>query len=255
MPILPEPLLQRCLALTGTFETGVGAPDCFAGLAGDFDGQGLSFGVLQWNIGQSTLQPLLAQMLEQHEAVMPGLFGERLSDIRTLLAAPHASQLSWARSIQDPIRHNIFEPWKGLFKALGRSPEFQAIQVEHASAVHEAAVGFCAKFGVTTERAIALMFDIRVQNYSISPATEARIRADFAQIPLDSAPLDAELARLRSIANRRADAANPKFAEDVRIRKLTIANGSGTVHGLAFDLERQFGIGLTIPALIQGLKE
>ena len=31
-----------------------------AGLSGDFDGQGLSFGVLQWNLGQGSLQPLLA---------------------------------------------------------------------------------------------------------------------------------------------------------------------------------------------------
>jgi hypothetical protein len=248
MSILLQPLVQRCLALTGTFETSTGIPDCYAGLSGDFDGQGLSFGVLQWNLGQGTLQPLLNEMLAKHEDVMSGLFHDRLDGIRTMLAAPLSSQLAWARGIQDPVRHNIFEPWKVLFKALGRSPEFQAIQVEHATAIHLAAVGLCGKFGVTTERAVALMFDIRVQNYSISAVTEARIRADFAAL----APLDTELARLCSIANRRADAANPQFAEDVRIRKLTIANGSGTVHGIVYDLDRQFGIRL-LP--FQGLKE
>ncbi len=239
-----EPLVQRCLALTGTFETSTGIPDCYAGLSGDFDGQGLSFGVLQWNIGQGTLQPLLTEMLAKNEDVMSGLFHDRLDGMRTMLAAAHASQLDWARKIQDPVRHNIVEPWNGLFKALGRTPEFQAIQVEHAAAIHTAAVGFCAKFGVTTERAVALMFDIRVQNYSISAMTEAQIRADFATIPADTEPLNVELARLRSIANRRADAANPQFAEDVRVRKLAIANGSGTVHGVVYDLERQFGIRL-----------
>ena len=250
--VASEPLVQRCLALTGTFETSKGIPDCFAGLSGDFDGQGLSFGVLQWNIGQGTLQPLLTEMLSKHEDVLSGLFQNRLDDIRIMLAAPHSSQLDWVRQIQDPVRHNIFEPWKELFKALGRAPEFQAIQVEHAAAIHLAAVGSCARFGVTTERAIALMFDIRVQNYSIGAATEARIRADFAAIPENTAPLDTELARLRSIANRRADAASPQFAEDVRVRKLAIANGSGTVHGVVYDLDRQFGIRL-LP--FQGLKE
>src|SRR5262245_4294574 len=44
-----RPVAFRCLALTGSFETGTGFPDCFAGLSGDFDGQGLSLGVCQWN--------------------------------------------------------------------------------------------------------------------------------------------------------------------------------------------------------------
>ena len=50
--IIHESLNYRCLALTGSFETGRPVPDCFAGISGDFDGQGLSFGALQWNLGQ-----------------------------------------------------------------------------------------------------------------------------------------------------------------------------------------------------------
>ncbi|HEY4744406.1 MAG TPA: peptidoglycan-binding domain-containing protein, partial [Desulfuromonadaceae bacterium] len=60
--IQSRPLDYRCLALTGSFETGAAIPDCFAGLSGDFDGQGISFGVLQWNFGQGSLQPLLKRM-------------------------------------------------------------------------------------------------------------------------------------------------------------------------------------------------
>jgi len=239
-----EPLVQRCLALTGTFETTTGIPDCYAGISGDTDGQGLSFGVAQWNIGQGTLQPLLAEMVAKHGDVMAGLFHDRLAALQGMLASSLAAQLSWARSIQDPLRHRIFEPWLGLFQALGRTPQFQAIQVEHAAGIHAAAVQLCARFGVTTERAVALMFDIRVQNYSISAATEAAIRADFGRIPSGAAPLDREVAMLRSIANRRAEAAAAPYVEDVRTRKLTIANGTGTVHGVPYDLERQFGIRL-----------
>ena len=36
-----------------------------------------------------------------------------------------------------------------------------------------------------------------------------------------------------------------RFVDDVRVRKLTIANGQGTVHNVSYDLEQQFGIGLT----------
>jgi hypothetical protein len=243
-PLVDAPLTQRCLALTGTFETSMSAPDCYAGLGGDFDGQGLSFGVAQWNIGQCTLQPLLAEMLSGHEDVMSAVFGDRLDDLRTMLQSPRAVQLAWARGIQDPVRHVVLQPWKGFFQALGRTPEFQAIQVGQAASIHQAALQLCARFGVTTERAVALMFDIRVQNYSISAASEAAIREDFAAIPADSAPMDIEVAKLRSIANRRAEASRAEYVEDVRARKLAIANGAGTVHGVVYDLERQFGIGL-----------
>jgi hypothetical protein len=219
-------------------------PDCYAGLGGDFDGQGLSFGVAQWNIGQGTLQPLLMEMLSKHEDVMTGLFRDRLDDFRTMLASPRGAQLAWARSIQDTVRLTVLQPWKGLFQALGRTPEFQAIQVEQAAAMHEAAVELCARFGVATERAVALMFDIRVQNYSISAAIEEKIRADYAAIPADGEPMDIEVSRMRSVANRRAEASRVEYIEDVRTRKLAIANGRGTVHGVEYDLERQFGIRL-----------
>jgi len=237
------PLLQRCLALTGAFETSTGIPDCFAGLTGDFDGQGISFGVVQWNIGQGTLQPLLSAMVTQNGTLMANLFNDRLTSLQSMLAEPLSAQLAWARSIQDATSHSIFEPWQGSFKAMGRTPECQAIQAAHAADLHRAAAALCSRFGVTSERAMALMFDIRVQNGSISSATEAKIRADFAAIPPD-APADVEVARLCSIANRRAEAANAQFVEDVRVRKLTIANGSGVVHGVPYNLERQFGIGL-----------
>lgn len=237
------PLLQRCLALTGAFETSMGVPDCFCGLAGDFDGQGLSLGVVQWNLGQGTLQPLLNEMVTAHEPVVRGIFHDHFDGLQDMLASPRSLQLQWARELQDPSRHAVFEPWKGLLQALGRTPEFQAIQVEHASALHAAAQNLCVRFGVSSERAIALMFDIRVQNGSIDRDTEARIRADFAAL----APQD-EVGRLRAIANRRAEAASPRFVEDVRVRKLTIANGAGTVHGISWDLEAQFGIGLRTAA-------
>jgi hypothetical protein len=101
----------------------------------------------------------------------------------------------------------------------------------------------CGQIGLTTERAIALLFDVCVQNGSLSPATVARIQADFAQIPAGD-PMDVEVARLRSVANRCAEASRPKYVEDVRARKLTIANGQGTVHNILYNLEEQFGIRL-----------
>jgi hypothetical protein len=248
-----NPIAQRCLALTGSFETSALAPACFAGLAGDFDGQGLSFGALQWNFGQGTLQPMLSEMATAHPDIMSSLFGDNLGAFNAMLGSPRTQQLAWARGIQDSAKHTVSDPWKSLFKALGLTPEFQAIEMAHAATYHTAAVQLWQRFSLSTERAQALMFDISVQNGSISSATEAFIRADFAAIPAGSAPMDAELAKLQAIANRVAEASKPQYVEDVRVRKLTVANGSGTVHGVVYNLEQQFGIGLRLAAQAQRL--
>lgn len=87
------------------------------------------------------------------------------------------------------------------------------------------------------------MFDIVVQNGGISGDARPH-RGGLRDAPGGSHAGAAEIARMRIIANRRADSANPQFASDVRTRKLTIADGIGIVHGIGFDLERQYGLGL-----------
>jgi hypothetical protein len=243
--ILSKPLTHRSLALSAAFETNTPPPECFAGLSGDFDHQGISFGACQWNLGQGSLQPLLVRLDRAHPTVINTIFGPQAAELRAVLSSPPEKQLAWARSIQNP-RFVIAEPWRGMFKTLGRCDECQDIQVQTARGMYDDALAWCRMFGVGTERAVALMFDIRVQNGSIREATRAQILHDFQA--LDPGRPDHEVERLRVIANRRAEAADPRWVEDVRTRKLTIANGIGTVHGAHFDLEDQYGIGLK-PAL------
>src|SRR5271156_5343134 len=53
-------LLQLCVKVSGGFENGGGAN--YDTVAGNFDGQGMSVGILQWNAGQGTLQILLQRI-------------------------------------------------------------------------------------------------------------------------------------------------------------------------------------------------
>ncbi|HYP04878.1 MAG TPA: peptidoglycan-binding domain-containing protein, partial [Bryobacteraceae bacterium] len=220
----------RCLALTASFETGSMPPDCFCGVTGDFDGQGISFGALQWNLGQGTLQPLLAEMFEQHPALCRDIFHENFQVVTALGESNREEQIAFARSIQNRANFRINEPWKGMLKQLGRTPEFQTIQAEHAAKIYGRALAMCKDFGLATDRGAALMFDICVQNGSISAVVRAQIHADFASLPN---PHD-QVSRMRIIANRRASAARPDFVNDVRTRKLVIAEGEGTVHGIHY---------------------
>jgi hypothetical protein len=239
-----RPLDYRCLALTGSFETGAAIPDCFAGLSGDFDGQGISFGVLQWNFGQGSLQPLLKKVCTDHNELARSIFHESYDRLLAELSAPKSEQMAFARSIQDPNRKTVMEPWRGMFKALGRTEEFQRIEADAANALYKAAGQLCADYGLWSERGVALMFDIKTQNGSINSVVKAQILADFQNLSAGGSAEETETAKLRIVANRRAEAANRKWVEDVRERKLCIANGGGNVHGITYDLEEQFGIGL-----------
>jgi len=187
---IPEPAISsedldfRSVALTGAFETGRGVPECFAGLSGDFDGQGISFGVLQWNFGQDSLQPLLKEMMKDHPAVMKGILHEYYPVAVKALNATKEELMAFSRGVQHPVKHYLYEPWRGMFKALGRTVEFQKIQVKAANKLYRSALALCKEYGLWSERAVALMFDIKVQNGSISPLVKAQIMADSKACPM-----------------------------------------------------------------------
>lgn len=241
--IADKTLVYRCLALSGSFETTSPVPECFAGLSGDFDGMGISFGALQWNFGQGSLQPLLQEMDKNHPDVLQEIFDNHYSEFQALLKETKEEQVRWAKSIQDK-KFRLVEPWRGLFKTLGRTQEYQDIQSKAAEKLFESAVKLCKEFGVSSERAVALMFDIKVQNGSINSTVQSQIERDFKKLQLTGDAMKDEVARLRIIANCRAEAANSRWIEDVRTRKLTIANGEGKVHGNHYILETQYGIRL-----------
>ncbi len=106
--------------------------------------------------------------------------------------------------------------------------------------MYDAAKDLAGEYDLKSERAVALMFDIKVQNGSIYSYVKEQILRDFDQLSEDANEED----RLVIVANRRAEASNSRWVEDVRTRKLTIARGEGTVHGMHYNLEEDYGIRL-----------
>lgn len=239
-----DSLAYRCLALTGSFETCRSIPDCFSGLSGDFDGQGISFGVLQWNFGQKSLQPLLCEMDDRHPDIMKSVFRDQYDTLIKTLNLSQGDIMQFARTIQHPVKHFIYEPWRGMFASLGSTPEFQDIETKYAQETFAKGVQLCHEYGLWSERGAALMFDIMVQNGGIAGETKSLILADFEMIANSFSKDELEATKMRIIANRRADAAKPKWIEDVRARKLCCANGGGIVHGFEYNLEDQYGINM-----------
>ena len=240
---LKEALEYKCLALTGSIETGQLIPECFSGLSGNFDGQGISYGALQWNFGQESLQPLLKEMYEQHPTVMAGAFHEHLERLMTGLERKDTA-LAFAANIQHSIKHYVYEPWKGMFKALGRLPEFQQIEVTHAKNIFQKALEMCADYSLWSERGVALMFDMCVQNGSVSNAIKSKILASYKDLKNIKDREHLEVKRMEIIINHRLTKVNARWVEDVKNRKYVIAAGEGVIHGISYNLASQFDIKL-----------
>ena len=247
---IKEPALKKsdldykCLALTGSFETGKPVPECFTGLSGDFDGQGISFGALQWNFGQDSLQPLLKEMIKVHPRIIKQIFGTNYKVLVETLNSDKQDIMFFAQSIQHPVKYFLYEPWRGMFKSLGRTQEYQNIQVRYAAGLYREALKLCKLYKLWSERAVSLMFDIKVQNGSISRRVRSQILSDYMSLRKNLSKNSLEIARMRIVANRRAEASYTRWIEDVRSRKLCIANGSGRVHGVNYNIEEQYGLRL-----------
>lgn len=238
-----EELKAKCLALTGLFETSAGYPDAYGATAGNSDQAGMSFGALQYNFKSGTLQPVLRAMFDNYPNVVKNAFNYNAnpSYYNTLKNVVYnmtrSQQVSWGASISTSGGKNIVEPYRTYFRNLGVTPECIAVQVQHAETFFNQAKVHFNTFGLTTRRAFALCFDIAIQNWSISSSTKALIFNDFTTIDTSLPHGIIETQKMVAIANRRANASNPTYIEDVRRRKLAIATGSGVVHGIAVNTE------------------
>jgi hypothetical protein len=241
------PLLQRILNMTGYFENSVYTPQSYSGISDNFDGQGISVGILQQNIGRGSLQPLLKKMDKEHPEVLKKVFGKDYESLHQMLDASHESQMQWAKQIQKPGKDDVnpWPRWKKEFQALGRTPEYQQIQIRAAQNVYNKALRLSKQFGLKSERGVAFMFDIVTQNGGIEKPG-LHIGKDILKDieALKKSGKDSEEARMIIIAEHRAGACNPRWRSDVLKRKTTIAQGHGIVHTHRIDLDQQFGITL-----------
>ena len=87
-------------------------------------------------------------MLEKHPRIVKNIFQANYSIFMEALDSDKEELMAFARSIQHPVQHYVYEPWKGMFKALARTEEFQKIQVKHADKLFRKAGELCAEYGL-----------------------------------------------------------------------------------------------------------
>jgi hypothetical protein len=263
MPVSDD-FLTAGLKITGHFED---SDDPLAAVSGNFDQMGISLGVLQWNIGSNSLQPIVRTLGKTAVTSMMPRFGDDLwRACNTTVAEGLAIVRAWQPSNKLP---------KAVFnelKAYVKSSPFQDQQLKVARKVGntawDTAVDWAGKQGrsTATKREFCWFYDVFTQNGGMRSVTPKRVqdfidnhgadsvddlicnwlaaRTDDGRGAIDSRK-DAKLWRdavqeprlfLFVASFLRTAEANPLWQSDVMNRKGTIALGVGWVHKEKHDL-------------------
>jgi hypothetical protein len=220
-------LRERCLGLTSTFE-GHG----YTLAEGNFDGAGVTWGIIGFTLKGGELTSLVNAAYKSDPALVRNCFGDCTDTLLKVLAEPQDQQLAWATSVSSGAsKGNLAEPYKSGFRQLGESSLGQQLQQQHVDADYfQPALATAKAYGLTSELGVALAFDLHVQDGGINHTVGASVRAQMH-------PGISERDVRVLIANGVADHALAAWREDVRTRKVTVATGEGTVHGVHYILK------------------
>ena len=255
---------ELALNISGGLEGSTG----WGNLANNFDGQGMSFGLLNQNFGQGSLQPIWIKMRDRHLGTLKSIFkGNHAASVLQMLNRWETSLsiLEVNPGILSPldIQNDFFTTasavlgrnsgsvsWAvsnlyngGQFKAdwlqelteLANSLEYVTLQLESAAALHLRAKSYVGTLQVSQIRSYLFSFDIVVQNGGFYPGD----LSDYKNF-LSSSPHASDTQRLDQMLNFRLRHVNGRYVADVRSRKLAVIDGHGFVHGAARNFETEY---------------
>lgn len=258
------------LNITGSFEGKAG----WKNLAGNFDGQGISLGLMQQNLGQGTLQPLWIEMLSSHFEVMKSLFSnlqilsmeQMLKDWQTLNVKKSSlselfpknsdtnqleenfkeelneqdinenkESVKWAQKTALDSKGQVLTSWSTPLQSMAESSSYRSLQIQASLVYYEKAQLYFQAFEFTQFRHLLLMYDFVIQNGSIGE-NHLKIYEKW----LKQNPTANEEARAFALLEARLTTVKDQYKEDVKARKSTIIRGTGVVHKQNRNLPKEF---------------
>jgi hypothetical protein len=191
-PIDLEQALETAFLVTSAFET---AGDKFQQVTGNFDGAGLSFGPAQVNFGSGTLIPLFRKFKAADDSALRGCFNDEddYDDWLRVMDLPIAEQVAWANSVSAGRGgHDVVEPWRSYFRAVGRVDLYREIMVESILTDYGAKMARALRalqrlkpdLRIDHLRCICSLYDLVVQQGSLDKAWSAiqeRVRRENPQ--------------------------------------------------------------------------
>jgi hypothetical protein len=217
---------ELALGITTYFEGGKSLD--YQALADDFDNQGTSFGLIQWNFGQNTLGPLLTLMMNADPTAFAGCFGAD-ADYETLKTALTAGkkddQVKWARAVIKGHR----SAWSAAFKNIGANVTFNRIQREQAIAKYHSLATEVIKtlrgtsptlFEKIEFRTYAAIFDLCVQQGGIDGSID-----EIKKRVSDEKP-SSQLDVMKIVVTERGKKAKKAWVSDCISRRMGILTGA-----------------------------
>jgi len=218
-------LFERCLQVTAAFE-GHG----FGLAKGNFDGAGITWGVIGFTLSNREIQVLLATAEVQSPGILARCMGPLAAEWQAITVLTLTQQVAWADAMSsEPSRERLPTAWLQAFEKLGNEGVVKRIQMQRAyDRYFVPCASSAATLGLASELGIALAFDVHVQNGSFKP--DAVTLA--AGLPIATP----EAVRRQKLAACVAASARLQYQADVLSRKNTIATGQGVVHGGSYQL-------------------
>jgi hypothetical protein len=257
------------LNASGSFEGDNG----WANLTNNFDGQGLSMGLLNQTLGTGSLQPLFNQMRNDHHNQLQLLFSAaHFQSVKDMLAAygttapvskvtadqensspldedwqgecpadaevgcgpKETASVTWA--VNNLYNGSSFKAdWKRELIALNIHPLYVSLQIRAAEKLHNKARELKAALGLKDLRSYLVMFDFVVQNGGLNADEISEYKTTVAKTP--NATTQEKLLVILNIRLRRVKS---QYVADVRSRKTALINGAGTVHGASRKFESEY---------------
>jgi len=229
----------KLLKNTGFFE----GNDGYSNLAGNFDKQGISFGIIQFNFGQGTLEPLLKQYIKENNTEFVNIFGSTKAAELTKVVNEYteAQQIAWSTGISTGDDNQfVVDSWAKPFRKMGESSKNRDLQKVHAKQYFDRAEGWAHDFDIKSMQGLAFLFDQAVHEWSFTSFSKAK---------------DEVLEKARAYKNANGEIMPDRDrlsilldyvrSNDGKERRTCIMNGSGTHNGKQYDVD-DFGISYSI---------
>ena len=236
----PEPsIFDTCLNITKQFE---GAD--FDTVTGNFDGQGMSFGILQFNLRSETFQNYILNYVNM---MVHDYFPVKIDYLQK---ANGQEAVTWAKDIMLDMNGNVKPEWETAWKKFLVNPTVINLQKNACSRYFHQAKCLAGRFGFKQEDRIAMAFfyDCAVQVWSMDSNMmflgEEQAENILEMYDSDNRTLwiGADLTewqkRLIIIAHVRAMKCKPEWRNAFFVRKATIALGYGIVNKQKFDFRK-----------------
>ena len=230
-PLEPVFAFDAGLQVVADYET---RGDPYRQVTGNFDGAGLSFGVIQFNLGSGTLQALFRRFRDADAAALAACFPSSgaYETLWRALDGPRRAAVRWGDGLSSgESKHRVVAPWSAAFGAVGGVAAFRDVQIAYAyekygqlmltgvaflEGLSGAYRGEEGGIAIRNHRCLTALFDMCIQQGGHGRAADEIRRRVHAERPAD------ETALVHIAVEERALKATPAWRADCLSRRLGI---------------------------------